>query len=69
MCGICGIVDFDGEKADFERRLPAMVRTLRHRGPDESVAQGALLLETAKGGISRSPGGLLGSRDRRPRRT
>ena len=36
MCGICGIVDFEGQAADFERRLPGMVRTLRHRGPDES---------------------------------
>jgi len=69
MCGICGIVDYAGQRADFERRLPGMVETLRHRGPKETVAQGALLLETAKGGISRSPGGLLGSRDRRPRRT
>ena len=36
MCGICGIVRFGGHKADFERRLPAMVRTLHHRGPDQS---------------------------------
>jgi len=36
MCGICGMVDYGGRRADFERRLPAMVRTLRHRGPDES---------------------------------
>jgi hypothetical protein len=24
MCGICGIVDFAGHAADFERRLPGM---------------------------------------------
>ena len=36
MCGICGIVDYGGQRSDFERRLPAMVETLRHRGPDES---------------------------------
>ena len=36
MCGICGIVDYRGEASDFERRLPAMVRTLHHRGPDQS---------------------------------
>ncbi len=36
MCGICGIVDFKGRSADFESRLPGMVRVLRHRGPDES---------------------------------
>ncbi len=69
MCGICGIVDFEGQAANLERPLPVMVASLPYRGPEESVAQGALLLETAKGGISRSPGSLLGSRDRRPRRT
>ena len=36
MCGICGIVDYRGSAGDFERRLPAMVRSLRHRGPDQS---------------------------------
>ncbi|MDY7011639.1 MAG: asparagine synthase (glutamine-hydrolyzing) [Planctomycetota bacterium] len=36
MCGICGIVDFEGQASDFEGRLPEMVRVLRHRGPDES---------------------------------
>lgn len=36
MCGICGIVDYEGQAADFADRLPGMVRTLQHRGPDES---------------------------------
>ena len=36
MCGICGIVDYQGGGADFERRLPPMVTSLRHRGPDQS---------------------------------
>ena len=36
MCGICGIVDYESSAEDFIRRLPAMVATLRHRGPDQS---------------------------------
>ena len=37
MCGICGIVDHRGGSAEeFNRRLPAMTDTLRHRGPDAS---------------------------------
>ena len=34
MCGICGFVDFDGPAAEDEPIL-GMVRTLRHRGPDD----------------------------------
>jgi len=36
MCGICGIVDLRGTAADLRTRLPDMVGTLRHRGPDQS---------------------------------
>ena len=36
MCGICGIVDFRGRREEFARRLPKMIESLRHRGPDES---------------------------------
>jgi asparagine synthase (glutamine-hydrolysing) len=35
MCGICGIIDFHGNAGDFDARLPAMVRSLHHRGPDQ----------------------------------
>ncbi len=36
MCGICGILDLQASGDDLQRRLPAMVRTLSHRGPDAS---------------------------------
>jgi len=41
MCGICGMVDFQGAGPD-EHTLRAMVATLRHRGPDDegSVVEG-----------------------------
>ena len=35
MCGICGIVHFDGSPIDLSH-LEAMTGTLRHRGPDET---------------------------------
>ncbi len=35
MCGVCGIVDFSAPAADLKARLPAMVQSLRHRGPDQ----------------------------------
>jgi asparagine synthase (glutamine-hydrolysing) len=35
MCGICGIVDFNGQHVEFER-LAVMRDTLLHRGPDDS---------------------------------
>ncbi|MFO8012493.1 MAG: asparagine synthase (glutamine-hydrolyzing) [Phycisphaerae bacterium] len=35
MCGICGMIDFSAQAADLEARLPAMIQTLRHRGPDQ----------------------------------
>ncbi|MHC4983607.1 MAG: asparagine synthase (glutamine-hydrolyzing) [Planctomycetota bacterium] len=36
MCGICGVVDYGGLDAEIDSRLTAMVRVLRHRGPDQS---------------------------------
>lgn len=36
MCGICGILDLSATEDDLRRRLPAMVATLSHRGPDAS---------------------------------
>ncbi|MCY4147160.1 MAG: asparagine synthase (glutamine-hydrolyzing) [Chloroflexi bacterium] len=33
MCGICGVIHFDGQRVD-ERALRAMNARLRHRGPD-----------------------------------
>ncbi|HUU58805.1 MAG TPA: asparagine synthase (glutamine-hydrolyzing) [Phycisphaerae bacterium] len=36
MCGICGVVDCGGLDGDVPVRLQAMVRSLRHRGPDQS---------------------------------
>jgi len=37
MCGICGIVAFDGAAStDADRALGAMVTALAHRGPDDS---------------------------------
>src|SRR3989304_8944687 len=35
MCGICGIVQFDGRPVD-QAMLESMTRCLRHRGPDDS---------------------------------
>ena len=37
MCGICGVIHFDGQPAD-ERVLRAMNGRLRHRGPDGAGA-------------------------------
>lgn len=34
MCGICGIVDFSGERI-YKKVLTEMVDTLQHRGPDD----------------------------------
>ena len=36
MCGICGIIDIDGRVRSPEDRLPRMVQTITHRGPDDS---------------------------------
>lgn len=38
MCGIAGVLYFDGRPAD-ERLLTAMAETIRHRGPDASGVQ------------------------------
>ncbi len=35
MCGICGILEFDGDLRDRARRVDAMSAALRHRGPDD----------------------------------
>ncbi len=35
MCGIVGIVDRDAERPVSQDELTRMVRTLRHRGPDD----------------------------------
>lgn len=35
MCGICGILDRSGDPDQRRRRVGAMARALRHRGPDE----------------------------------
>src|SRR5438093_7908795 len=35
MCGICGIIGSDVNKAVTERQLLAMKRVLTHRGPDD----------------------------------
>lgn len=45
MCGICGLVDFDTPVRDDESILD-MVRTLRHRGPDDEgiMVSGAVAL-------------------------
>lgn len=34
MCGICGIVNFNGEPVQ-EQKLREMMRTMKHRGPDD----------------------------------
>ncbi|MDB4996837.1 MAG: asparagine synthase [Myxococcaceae bacterium] len=59
MCGICGIVRFDGRARADEPRLLAMQRSLRHRGPDGegttffgacSLAHTRLVIVDAEGG-------------------
>ncbi len=35
MCGICGILEFEGDRRDRARRVEAMSEALRHRGPDD----------------------------------
>jgi asparagine synthase (glutamine-hydrolysing) len=44
VCGIAGIIDFEGRPIDGER-LEAMARALRHRGPDD----GAFYLGSGRG--------------------
>ena len=45
MCGICGIVDFENDARHDHEVLERMLRTIRHRGPDD---QGIL----SEGGIA-----------------
>ena len=48
MCGIAGIMGWSGSKRDLERRILAMRKALRHRGPDD---EGIWMSEDAKGAL------------------
>jgi asparagine synthase (glutamine-hydrolysing) len=56
MCGIAGIVDFDGRPID-EGLVPSMCGAIRHRGPDD---EGVLALPALPQGAA--PRAVLGSR-------
>jgi asparagine synthase (glutamine-hydrolysing) len=58
MCGICGLVALDGSKVDAAR-LPAMSRSLRHRGPDSdgSFTDGPVAIAARRLAIVDLPGG------------
>ncbi|MGQ0736663.1 MAG: asparagine synthase (glutamine-hydrolyzing) [Acidobacteriota bacterium] len=57
MCGIAGIVDFDGRHVP-ESLVRAMCNAIRHRGPDD---EGVVSLPRAKG-EDRAPVAVLGNR-------